>query len=192
MRSTMRTITAATAVALLAALVFGCGTLPTAPESAAPAGVGTANARRGAEPEGLIGGVLQLVGGATEAIVQEIGLVGDVGGVLSNGRWTVTIPSGAVSGSATVDLAVSDPLSPVCDLGIVPSTQNHFDVPVTLTVTCPGLSDTQLRNWTIFWYDPANKTWVPVPGAVVDLKTRTISAPLQHFSTYGVGGKAGW
>jgi hypothetical protein len=192
MRSPMRTITTATAAVLLAGLIFGCGTLRTAPKSDPQGGVGGSNARRAPAPEGLIGGVLQLVDQTTEMVVQTVDLTGTVGAVLNNGRWKVTVPSGAVSGSASVSLSVADPLSPVCDLGILPSTKNHFDVPVTLTVACPGVSDLQLRNWTIFWYDPANKMWVPVPGAVVDLKTRTISAPLQHFSTYGVGGKAGW
>src|SRR5262245_22834081 len=192
MRSPMRTFTTATAAVFLAAMIFGCGTLPTAPQADPQGGVGSSNARRPPEPEGLIGGALQLVGETTETVVQTVDLNGTVGAVLDNGRWSVTVPSGAVSGAANVSLSVSDPLSPVCDLGILPASKNHFDVPVTLTVACPGVSDLQLRNWTIFWYDPANKTWVPVPGAVVDLTTRTISAPLQHFSTYGVGGKAGW
>ena len=64
-----------------------------------------------------------------------------------------------------------------------------------LTVNCSSVPTDVLRTYVIFWYNPTTKTWVPVSGSTVNLTTKTVSAPLQHFSNYSVGptgGKAGW
>ena len=97
--------------------------------------------------------------------------------------WTVTRP---------VSLGVANSTSGSCQLEILPTTKNHFATPARLTVSCPGVPDDALRNYTIFWLDPATRKWVPVAGSTVDLATKTVSAPLQHFSTYSVGSKASW
>jgi len=118
-----------------------------------------------------------------------------VGGSLSNGRWHVDIPANAVSGDATVSLSVLSDSSPSCQLEIAPATLNHFSSPVMLTVDCRNVPSTTLGTYVIYWFDPGKRVWTEVAGSRVDPASKTVSAPLQHFSSYAVGpsgGRAGW
>ena len=102
---------------------------------------------------------------------------------------------GGVIGRRTVRIGVIDDTSPSCQLEILPAEKNNFRIPVRLTASCSSVPAEQLKNYVIFWFNPATKTWVPVVGSTVDLTRKTVSAPLQHFSVYAVGakgGKAGW
>ncbi len=175
------------AACAITAAVVGCGRLPTAPQSAV-----FSSTSQSAQPASLLGTVID---GLVGLIVRTLNLVGSVGGSLHNGHWTVTIPAGAVSGSATVSLGVKTLDSPQCALQISPADKNHFSVPVTLTVDCSNVSSSQLATYVVRWLDPATGQWVTVAGSKVDLTKKTVSAPLQHFSQYSVGpdgGKAGW
>ncbi len=187
-------------MALAAGLFVGCGNAPTAPQTGANASGSTgvvAAAPRNGDDLTLVSGVGTLVGGVVSLLVRTLQLVGSLGGSLSNGRWTVVIPANAVGGDATVSLAVSSSTASDCQLGITPSTLNHFSVPVTLTIDCRNMTTDQLRASVIRWLDPSTGKWVAVAGSTVDLNAKTVSAPLQHFSQYSVGpdpdgGKAGW
>jgi len=175
---------------LAAFTVFGCGSLPTAPSPASS----TMGAAEQATPSGLLSPIGKIVDGLVGLIVRTLNLVGDLGGSLANGRWRVAIPAGAVNGNATIALGVSTQTSATCQLEILPADQNHFDVPVTLTIDCRSVATDQLRNWVIYWYDPSTSLWVPVQGSQVNLTAKTVSAPLLHFSKYAAGPqtKAGW
>ena len=142
--------------------------------------------------ESLLGTVGSLVDGVAKLVFKVLTIVGDVGGSLSNGRWQVDVPAGAYSGSATVKIGVSSNTSSSCQLEISPAEKNGFRVPVQLTVDCSNVPSDQLKDYVILWLNPATGTWVPVDGSTVDLTHKTVSAPLKHFSTYAVGGKAGW
>ena len=190
----MRLLRRSASLLLLAGLVtlvlIGCGQAPTAPQTAQF----TATPGSAAQPEGLLSGLGSVVDALVGLIVRTLNLVGSLGGALTNGRWRVTIPAGAVDGNATVQLGIENLTSPTCQLEISPADKNHFSVPATLTVDCRGVPTDQLRNYVIFWRDPATGQWVPVQGSKVDLVARTVSAPLQHFSKYAVGNgtQAGW
>jgi len=204
-----RKITAVTLLATFAAaLVAGCGLAPTAPVITNPATTSQANTSQATTSEAaavhngqslqsssLLGGVLGIVGGLVKLIFRVLYLVGNIGGSLSNGRWRVDVPAGAVAGDATISLGVAGSTSPSCQLQISPIELNHFSVPAQLTVSCPGVSDDQLRDYVIALYNPQMNRWTPVAGSTVNLTNRTVSAPLQHFSTYSVGpreGRASW
>ena len=176
------------ALALATALSLGCGQMPTAPST--PVQTAAVSARQAAQPEGLIG---SLVGGVVSLLVRVLNLVGSLGGSLSNGRWRVVIPPNAVDGNGTVSLVTGDS-SPQCQLEISPASLNHFSTPVTLIVDCQSVSSSALSTYVIYWYNPGTGVWTEVAGSRVDLNTKSVSAPLQHFSTYkvGPGGKAGW
>ncbi len=178
---------------LLITVVTGCGRLPTSPApTATQESIASA---RSAESDGLLSGVGSLLGGVVNLLVRTLQLIGSLGGSLTNGRWKIVIPAGAVQGNGTVTLGVPSLTSPDCQLGISPSDLNHFDKPVTLVADCRYVSLDQLRNYTIYWFNPTTAQWVPVPGATVDLTSKTVSAPLAHFSQYCVGpqgGRAGW
>jgi hypothetical protein len=109
------------------------------------------------------------------------------GGTVSNGRWKVVVPGGAFDGTAVVSLSTPDPKAWSCDLDILPADKNHFDVPVMLVADCHTVPPRMLAKWAILEYDPDSMTWVRVEGSVVDLKKKTVSAPLVHFSAYRVG-----
>ena len=125
---------------------------------------------------GLISGLLNTV----------IRLVdGTVGTVLDSGMWTVEVPSGAFTGTASVSVGTSarDPLT--CELGITPLEKNNFSKPVMLTAHLrPGM----LTNTTGV---DGSREEIMI-GSVTDPVRNTVSAPLWHFSTYRVGGRNGW
>jgi len=147
------------------------------------------------QPAGLLDGVTGLVDDVGKLVFNTVQIVGSVGGSASNGRWSVSVPAGAVDGLASVSVGVTSPGSNRVQLQITPVSKNHFDTPVVLTVDCSHVPAGQLRNYVIYWLDPSLGTWVPVDGSVVDMTHRTVSAPLHHFSTYTTGpagGKVGW
>lgn len=194
MRTPSRLALTLALTAFVVVSVLGCGKVPTAP-SVAPSAPFTSSA----EPAGLISTIGSTVGSTVDLlvglIVRTLNLVGSIGGSLSNGRWRVVVPPRAVDGSATIALGVSTSTSAQCALEIWPADKNHFNVPATLTANCQNVPSDQLRGYVINWYDPATKRWVPVPGSKVDLTSKTVSAPLLHFSQYSAGPpgtKAGW
>ena len=176
--------------ALTLAFAAGCGQAPTAPivnQTASPERI-----QAGAETSGLIGTVVNAV---VNLLVKTLKLVGSLGGSLTNGRWRVDVPAGAVDGDATISIGVQGAGASACQLEIAPVSLNHFSTPVTLTVDCSNVPAATLSTYTIFWFDPSAGRWVPVAGSKVDLNAKTVSAPLQHFSQYSVGprdSKASW
>jgi hypothetical protein len=212
MRSTMESARNALAVlASCAALVAGCGALPTSPidnDMRAPSGTENAAATTmpaddqpsdtpGADPRRAtdLSDVLATAPGAGAMSVRESDLMPNGKADVRNGRWEIKVPRGAIDGPARLSVRVPGPASPACELGITPASKNHFAQPVLLVADCRGVSTTQLLTYVISWYDPGTGLWVPVAGSHVDLKKKTVTAPLLHFSVYSVGpedGKSGW
>jgi len=196
-------------VVALAVSGAGCGSMATAPDmqtvahpnqvesaqlSTSPAD-GTASTAPATSSTATLTPITSLVGLLNGLIVRTFDLVGAIGGTLSNGRWTVEVPSGAIDGTAKISVGVASSTSSDCQLEILPLSRNHFAVPVMLTVDCRAVPTRELAGYTIFWFDPVANKWVPVQGAQVDLVAKTVRAPLAHFSRYCVGpadGKAGW
>jgi hypothetical protein len=195
---------------VLAAVATGCGALPTAPgqgvalapPSSRSAGLSTLPAEDppsggGVEPQPVADPleVLRSAPGAGAMTVRERNVPNHGFASVKNGRWKIEVPIGAINGRAQVSVTVPGEASPACELGISPAEKNHFAVPVILVADCKDVPRERLATYVISWYDPATGTWVPVPGSSVDLKKRTVTAPLLHFSVYSVGpagGKSGW
>jgi hypothetical protein len=173
--------------ALTLGLVAGCLHMSTSPVARPEAT--TTQVARAAQPDGLIGSI---VGALVKLIYKVLDIVGSLGGSLTNGRWRVDVPAGAFDGTARVSIGVLTNTSPSCQLDISPADKNHFQKPVRLTVDCSSVPTDVLRNYTILWFNPTTNTWTPVAGSTVDLTRKTVSAPLEHFSSYAVGNKAGW
>jgi hypothetical protein len=203
MISTPRKWIALVVAAALVGIVTGCIQFPTGPVASqiAQTTTGTQTPASGATLErpatsaGLIGGLDSLITGIDQFAFNTLDIVGTVGGSLTNQRWTVNVPPNAISGDVTIKLGVLSATSSTCVLQITPSTANNFGVPVQLTVDCSSVSADRLQYYAIFWYDPVKATWVPVAGSSVDLQSKTVSAPLEHFSEYSVrptNGRAGW
>jgi hypothetical protein len=201
--------------ALVAALTFlaGCGSMPTGPalddsgarvatngveaqqaytlptdETVQPGGSGSATEPTPDDELPPVGG-----GGSTQN--QGTMLTETLGGTVRGGRWRVEVPTGAVDGSARFLVTPTNAGGGIVNLAIFPVEKNHFDTPVRLVADCHGVPLQRLRTWFISWYNPATGGWERVPGSTVDSRKKTVSAPLNHFSTYMVGpeaGRAGW
>ncbi len=109
---------------------------------------------------------------------------GAVGGVLRNGDWTVRIPAGSFAGMGLVTFVVPDPAVRSCELRIVPSLLNSFQVPVTLS--CRLQSQDEVRTYVMQRWDPDMRAW-QVVGSQTDSKALSCDAALPHFSTYRCG-----
>jgi hypothetical protein len=182
-------------VGVVALSVFGCGALPTAPNAVQTRAAAVTSVSRTAPSDGLLSGLGGIVNTLVGLIVRTLNLVGSLGGSLSNGRWRVAVPAGAVDGSATVALGVANSLSSDCKLEIYPSDKNHFSAAATLTVDCQAISSDRLSNYAIYWFDPSTSQWVELSGSKVNLTNKTVSVSILHFSQYSVGpkgGRAGW
>ncbi|HXL15456.1 MAG TPA: hypothetical protein VN972_05160 [Methylomirabilota bacterium] len=115
---------------------------------------------------------------------------GSRGGMVRAGRFSVKIPAGAVSGTATVTLTMPDSTVMVCDLSIAPSSANAFNVPVQLTADLSSTDLPDASSLTMYWYDPIRVTWVNCASKSRTMGTQ-ITMNLEHFSRYAAG-KAGW
>lgn len=132
--------------------------------------------------------------GSSTSASQTQKIDGAKGGTVGCGRFKLLIPPGAFKGSATIKMVIPDLSVLVCDLAISPASANNFLVPVTLAADCSNTSVTDPSTLVQAWFDEAAGVWREVPGSTVDTTTLIVSAPLNHFSTYGVvtETKAGW
>lgn len=117
---------------------------------------------------------------------------GLLGGTLQVGRFTLVVPPLAFSGSATISINVPDASQMKVELNIFPASANHFRLPVVLSSNVSGAVLPLISELETVWFDELAGVWRPVPGSAVNVAGLTVYAPLYHFSTYGVQGKAGW
>jgi hypothetical protein len=174
-------------LALLLALA-GCSNMPNAPAAPNQSG-STANTTGGSSAQ-----TLSLLGGSTSSATTKSVVVGPLGGVVSVGDFTVVIPPAALLQTATVTVSQPDLAHPVVNLSIAPASANHFLLPVLLVANVKRLDPALLSLATISYYNPTTGQWETVSGVSLSLLNLTLTAPLQHFSTYRVSadGKAGW
>ena len=173
------------------------GRLLTLAAIAVMAGSSPAEAKKVA-PEGtLTGGItsaltstLRTAGSVIAALSRVVN--GTVGGALTSNNWTLEVPAGAFSGSATItmqEMNASDG-SPTVDLTISDPSLNNFSNPVQLKFR------TTSSDARVYWWDPVARVHREVPGQSVTALPSggyELSAPLYHFSEYSVrGGRAGW
>src|SRR5580765_7575386 len=198
-----RRLTSRVAGVFSALLVLGgCSALPTEPMLRHGTTIGT-SAGAPAAPVAPVSDygtqsllpILNPIGTVTDSlgIGQIVPVVGGQGGVIKMWGMTLSIPADAIGGDATLTVTMVNPDEHECSIEINPPSLNHFSKPVTLQFDVPEATD--MRGMSIYWWDPVNVTWVPVPSTI-DKDQQTISTDLQHFSKYKVDselmGKAGW
>ena len=115
---------------------------------------------------------------------------GAVGGTLWNGFVRLTVPPGAYAGSATIGYSMADAAALRAELHIRPDSLNHFAQPVRLTFYCHGTAIGLTPG--VLWRDPAHSTWFGLTSSTYDAVGDSVSVGVRHFSTYAVGGRAGW
>lgn len=109
-----------------------------------------------------------------------------------DGNATVSVPArdGVAVGQVTVAPAAAAPDS----TGLVANSSydfgpanTSFTAPVTVTIkynpaSLPaGAEASRLELFTV-----SSGTWTPVPGSTVDVAAHSVSAPVSHFSTFGI------
>lgn len=111
---------------------------------------------------------------------------GSVGGQITLGRFTLTIPAGAFSG--TRPITVEDPNNGYLECHLYPEGAT-FDVPVFLTIDLVSTA-LDVSDATIYWFDPQSGEWLDQRAAYSSGEHK-VTASLHHFSAYR-GGRAGW
>jgi len=119
---------------------------------------------------------------------------GSRGGVVQAGRFTVRFSRGAFPGTEMI--VVRETPGAVVECELLPEGL-QFQAPVTLTIDLYGTTG-DMEGATIVWLDTlagSGNSWVDMLG-VYDPNHHTVTATLQHFSTYRgalvLSGRAGW
>jgi len=130
-------------------------------------------------------------GGSTGGVV-----IASEGGTVTSGNVSVTIPANALSANTRIIISKvssglptapeSTALVPGTSFDLTPTGQT-FSTNATLKVTYdPGVLPVDVPESALALFTVVGGVWTQVPGASVNATTHAISAPLAHFSTYGV------
>jgi hypothetical protein len=188
-----RTLLCASLLAFVAATFVGCSQSPTAPmTSVPPAGVSSVSPDEGSTglppgPVTTVDPVFQPAGAESSKWLSPL-----LGGTVSAGQFRVVVPPGALRERALITVRQPRLDQRVVQLEVSPASANGFIVPVLLVADCHDIDPTLLSLQTIWWWNPVAQRWDAVLNVQLNLLGRTLTAPLWHFSTYKVGGKAGW
>jgi hypothetical protein len=152
----------------------------------------------GSSSSGLLGklGVLlaatlrdveEFVAGDLLPDVFETQVIGAAGGVVSDGRYRIHVPPGAVTEPTTFELRYFEDGMTVFELlphGV------EFHVPVTIVVDLTGTTLEKASDVSLYWYDEDAEDWVDV-GGVWNRRNNRLVGTTTHFSKWG-SGRAGW
>ncbi len=112
--------------------------------------------------------------------------IGVLGGTVQCGNHSYSIPAGALSGMTRMTMAYASLNTVAVDCGPSPLS---FLLPVTLTLSYAGTQyddpradPSQLR----IWYMSPDGEFIPL-NSTVNTNTRTVTAPVTHFSRYILG-----
>ena len=186
----------------LALFVSGCDQAPTEPEINAPeqtlpveVKAPDATASSGgyvlieANPtdtsQGLLGGLLRLVGGVLNLLVKVIGLDG---GLLTLKGHALLVPAGAVTEPTTFSMELLESRYVMVDLTATVRGEDvgedGFEKPVTISLSYDKLYIRDPSKLFILRYNE-NGQHEKLPS-VVDTRKKTVSAKLDHFSKYAM------
>jgi hypothetical protein len=181
----------------LASVLFlsGCDHSPTAPDVTAPEQTAQAEVvvpngdytliESPVMSNGLLGGLLRLVGGVLDLVVDIIGLDG---GILKLDHHQLVVPQGAVEQPTKFQMELVPNRLLMVDLtatrGRRDVGEQGFDKPVTLTLSFKGAKVRDPSKVFILRVMPDGRH-ERLPS-VVDLEKQTVSAQLDHFSKYAM------
>lgn len=186
----------------IALFVSGCDHGPTAPEVRAPeqtvveevaapdasassGGYVLVRADEADTSQGLLGGLLRLVGKVLELVVKVIGLEG---GLLNLGNHALLVPAGAVKEPTTFSMELLKSEYVMVDLTAkrrgVDVGEQGFEKPVTITLSYDKLNVRDPSKLFILRYNE-NGQHEKLPS-VVNTRAKTVSAQLDHFSKYAM------
>ena len=201
---------AAILVIALALAVSGCGRVaPTSPDVALESTTGTSGdgARSNAPPamatlpESGDWTFIQdptrpVLPGLLRFLTSVLSLVTPAGeSQIATGKWSLQFHSGSLSLAKLISIAQASDGTMRVQFG---PDGTKFGTAVDLTVSYAGTSlDPASSSYVpgttpvFLYFDPALKQWTEV-ASINDPAHKLLHVKLQHFSTYGVGGRAGW
>ena len=125
-----------------------------------------------------------------------VGVVPPSGGtaVLNGGQVSLTFPAGAVTSPIAVTATPVAPGTPAApDASVLAGTQYDFQPspttfaqPVMLTLSYPTVLPPNLKAARLAVCKLIDEACVPLPGSVVNVAARTVTAPVSGFSSYAV------
>jgi hypothetical protein len=112
-----------------------------------------------------------------------------------SGAWTLDVHPGSLTAAKDISIAAASDGSLRVRFG---PDGTVFGDAVDLTIDYSGTAlDPSSKNYVpglvpqFLYFDPSLNAWVEMP-CTVDAANRQVHAKLQHFSQYGLGGRAGW
>ncbi len=112
----------------------------------------------------------------------------------ADGKAAVVVPAGSAIAASKVTVAPTVPASVPASTGLVPGTAYDFGPagtvfakPATVSLKYDptklpaGAVENSLQVFTV-----SSGKWTQVPGSSVDTTKKVVSAPVSHFSTYGI------
>ncbi len=180
------------------AALFACGepsqsTSPTAP----PGSAGAATANGGHAPPGTHGtlwhhgdtsGTTHLIACPVDTSASTSALLGPLGGIVSLGGTSVSIPAGALLSNTTVELTIPAGTYMEVDLSVNGGQSIVFQSPVTVTIDYSRCGNTAQTSGTLsVWnIDEHTKALLGDMGGVDDKLLQQITFTTGHFSGYAV------
>ena len=162
----------------LTVFLTGCSRNPVAPDLTSP----------------LDGGASSLAGGQTDdAPVSIEGGVSNVNtatfnpsdeGVITAGRWTLTLHKNSLKMPTTITLRVADENSMEVEVVVTPASANDFKVPVELTASLNEFPVSAFDNLTMFYWDGA---WEEVLDVASHPNQKNVVARMKQGATCRVG-----
>jgi len=199
MPRTSRIALSLAATLALTGVLVGCGRLPvTAPAnttSSAPKAPAPEPPSRLTVGSTSLGTVLDPVLNVVWKTICSAYVVKGTTATMNASHYTLQFATGSLPQSSTIIMQEYD--SRVLDMQFGPH-GTQFGTPVVLTINFSGTAcDPSVVTGNtpepVLWYlNETTNTWEEIPGGVTDWKNRTFTVPLQHFSRYVLGGKAGW
>lgn len=135
-------------------------------------------------------------GGAGGGVISTGTTVSEKGGSAEKYNAAVIIPADAVTGKIKVNIKkvgknnLPAPPRTMIVGDVLEITKNHagdFNKPVTITMSFAGSGiDTDKYELGLFWFNEANNLWVELDNVKVDLKTKTVSGEVTHFTKFAV------
>lgn len=117
--------------------------------------------------------------------VKSTGIVGPLGGSVTAGGVTMTLPAGAVL--EPTEFRVHVPSSPYAEVEIQANGQEHFQflapVVIAMDYSRCSVSSDALTVWNI---DPATKALLENMGGVNDVLNRRVTFSTMHLSGYAI------
>ncbi len=203
MSSSNRILPGTFVVLAMLSVLPGCSTAPlTAPPAtptiAPPGLVAPAPPSRLSVPNGLLGTTTLLdstVAALNWQLVKSVPVPAGVDTVVTGSHYALRFSKGSLDKLQIITIQEYDP--GVLDVKFGPH-GTRFGTPVMLSIDFAGTKSDPRTGYAdasepVLWYlNEITNHWEEVPGGTTDWVHLKYIVPLEHFSRYVLGGKAGW